>query len=336
MNILNLPKYSIKSIIIRVIGVTTIAVAYMQILLYILNTEGSLPEYLTLILGFNILMEVNIILNSIYEKIFPLPKKLSQRMFVNFIVGIALLISLFFGLTALIPYHLKAEKEVFYFNLGIGLMLMNGISSRLILHSITKKLFQSQNQIAKLKQEKLKMDYMLLQDKLNPHFLFNNLTVLKSYIYHKSDDALPFIEDFTDVYRYVLQSNNKQLVNLEEEMEFIHSFIDLHKSRLNEGLIVDISVDEHYKQHQISPLTLQLLVENVIKHNIASKTHPLEIKIYTNNNYITVDNNIRRKKSTYSTKTGLKNLINRYSLLTDKKIILNDDDKRFIVKVPLL
>jgi sensor histidine kinase YesM len=341
MNIFKLSKYSLKAILLRLMMATLAAIVYVQLLLIVLSllnrpSGSTITETLIMILGFNLLTEINVALDSVYERIFPLPHKLSQRLFVHFFVGIGLLISLFFGLTALLPYTLQSEKEIFYFNLIIGLILMNSISSRLILIRFTEKLFQSQAQLASLKQEKLKMDYKALQDTVNPHFLFNNLTVLKSYIYSNNECADSFIENFTDVYRYVLESSEKQLVHFNEELEFIKAYIDLHLARLSNGLSVNLNVEPCILERRIAPMTLQLLVENAIKHNVASKEQVLEIKIFNEGNHIVVDNPIRKKKDTYSTQIGLKNLVQRYRFLTDKDIFISKENKHFTVKVPLL
>lgn len=341
IDIFALPRYSFQAIILRLILVSATALTYMELLLLSLHfldkgSEASPVEYIVLVVGFNLMMEINLILDSIFDRIYPTHQKLTQRMLIHSLVGLFLLVVLFFGLTAILPFRLQAEKEIFYLNLGIGLFLMNGISSRLIIRNITEKLFQTERKVDNLKQEKLKMDYLHLQDKLNPHFLFNNLTVLKSLTYHNSKDTIPFIDDFTDVYRYVLQSSDKQLVSLREEMEFIQSFVALHKARLKGGLTIQIDICKSNLENKISPLSLQLLVENAIKHNIASKSNPLFISIYTHNNYIVVENNIKLKKNTYSTKIGLKNIILRYGFLTKKEIEIINDTEKFTVKIPLI
>ncbi len=341
MNLLKLPRYSLLSILLRIIVVSIIAVAHMQLLILILelldkNSNVDLLEYSILIIGFNIIVESNLALDLLYKRLFPLPQKLNQRMIVQFSVGVIILMVLSFILISLLPYKLESENIIFSINLVIGLVLINGMSSRLILYNITDQLIHSEKQIAQLKQEKLKLDYLNLQDKLDPHFLFNNLTILKSLAYHKNEYTVPFIENFTDIYRYVLQSSDKQLVTINEEIEFIESFLDLHKIRIGEGLKIKIDINNSVRTRKISPLTLQLLVENSLKHNIVSKSSPLNIKIYTEEDFIVVDNNIRKKQSTYSTKMGLENLRMRYEFLTEKLIIFDDTNNHFTVKVPLL
>jgi LytS/YehU family sensor histidine kinase len=151
-----------------------------------------------------------------------------------------------------------------------------------------------------LRQEKLRLDYFALQDQLNPHFLFNNLSTLMAIIPENPDKALIFIEKFTDVYRYVLKNTNSRLTLLEEELEFIRAYITLHKERLAEGFICNIEVEKDALNKLLPPLSLQYLVENAIKHNLATESRPLKLDIYTKNNRLTVSNNYQPRNSTYS------------------------------------
>ena len=138
------------------------------------------------------------------------------------------------------------------------------------------------------------------------------------------------------MYRYVLQSKDKRLVRLSEEVEFIESYIGIHKERLGEGLEVKLSDLKNSMHKEIAPLTLQLLVENAIKHNVTSKETPLKINIYANDEFLTVSNTIQLKTSSYSTHTGLTNMVRRYEMLTEKEVVVQQNDERFEVIVPLL
>jgi LytS/YehU family sensor histidine kinase len=183
---------------------------------------------------------------------------------------------------------------------------------------------------------KLKSDYNSLQDQLNPHFLFNNLSVLKSMITYEPDAAIVFTQNFTDVYRYVLQSREHTTVKLTDEVEFIKAYIGVHQERLGKALVNSMTINESAKYKNIPPLALQLLVENAIKHNVAIESEPLMLDIYTTEDSIVVTNNLNFKDSRHSTNRGLKNLIQRYEMLTDKKISIQSDNGFFEVKIPLL
>jgi LytS/YehU family sensor histidine kinase len=189
----------------------------------------------------------------------------------------------------------------------------------------------------KLRQEKLRLDYFALQDQLNPHFLFNNLSTLMAIIPEDTNKALTFTEKFTDVYRYVLKSSNSRLIPLEEELEFIRAYITLHKERLAEGFRWNIEIEKDQLNKLLPPLSLQYLVENAIKHNLATETRPLKLDIYTKNDRLIVSNNFQPRNSTYSTNTGLSNLKRRYQYFGLKgSVEVINTGETFSVSIPLI
>jgi LytS/YehU family sensor histidine kinase len=193
----------------------------------------------------------------------------------------------------------------------------------------------SKKENEELKQAKLLSDYNLLKDRLNPHFLFNNLSVLKSLIHYNPSEAEVFTQNFTNVYRYVLKSHEAKLVSLQEELKFLESYIALHQERIGSGLVVDIKIDTPDYARKVPPLSMQLLVENAIKHNIANKQRPLCIFIYAENQQLIVKNTLNRKVTTYSTYTGLKTLRAQYKVLANQEIVVYEDSECFIVKLGL-
>ncbi len=187
-----------------------------------------------------------------------------------------------------------------------------------------------------LKQDKLKQDYRALQDQVNPHFLFNNLSTLIAIIRQDKEAAIRFAINFSDVYRYVLQSNKHTSIRFEDELNFLRAYGSLHKERLRDGLIVEHKIEEKYFDHHLPPLSMQLLVENAIKHNVATKLTPLKLNVYTEDNKIIVANNINAKHATYSTNTGLSNLKERYKILTDQEVKIIHTENEFRVELPLI
>ena len=187
------------------------------------------------------------------------------------------------------------------------------------------------------KQEKLKSDYKVLQNQVNPHFLFNSLNVLISEIKYNPDTAVEFTRKLSKVYRYVLQSKNHDLILLKDEVEFIKSYIFLHKVRIGEALQFSINIFENDLQKQIPPLTLQILVENAIKHNVANEENKLTLSIaMADNNTLQVKNNLNIKTGVESTNTGLANIKKRYDLLKLGEIQVIQTKDEFIVNIPLL
>ena len=176
-----------------------------------------------------------------------------------------------------------------------------------------------------------------LKNQLNPHFLFNNFSVLTSLVHTNQNKAADFINELAKVYRYVLETKNEELVSLEEELDFIDHYIYLQKIRFEDSILFEIKIDESKKTAYLLPMCLQMLVENTIQHNESSKSNPLKVFIYTQNNSLIIENPILpRSNVTESTKTGLKNIEKRYSFFTDEKVIVYNNGEIFKVILPLI
>jgi len=177
-----------------------------------------------------------------------------------------------------------------------------------------------------------------LKSQISPHFLFNSLNTLVTLISESQNQAIEFTQKLSEVYRYILQHKDKELVKLRTELEFIESYIFLLKMRFSDNLEVTFNIDEKYYGNYVAPLTLQMLVENAIKHNIISKTHPLNIEIYIENGEsLVVKNKLQKKNaSENSTKTGLMNIKKRYEYLTSKSIDVITTNANFLVAIPLI
>lgn len=209
----------------------------------------------------------------------------------------------------------------------LGLLLANrSIRSSLRLQQ-KAAILQSENDTAR---------YTALQNQLNPHFLFNSLNTLIAEIEYNPMNAVHFTKHLSSVYRYVLQSQDKTLVALGEELEFMHSYLFLHEVRLGNCLTCSNDIPTQYADSMLPPLTLQLLAENVIKHNSITQSKPMTITIGIENEYLVVSNPIHPKKSSVSSGVGLQNLAKRSKLMSGKEIIVEKEKEIFIVKVPLL
>jgi sensor histidine kinase YesM len=189
-----------------------------------------------------------------------------------------------------------------------------------------------------LKKENLQSQLEGLKGQVNPHFLFNSLNSLSSLISDDPDKAEKFLDEMSKVYRYLLRTNEDGLTTLDAEMQFIYSYFHLLKTRYGDGLDMETIIDERYLQHQLPPLTLQMLVENAVKHNMILKNHPLKILIMTTNSgKLVVSNNLQRKdRMVSSNKVGLTNIVNKYRLMKQEEITVRDDGKEFAVVVPLI
>lgn len=189
-----------------------------------------------------------------------------------------------------------------------------------------------------LMREGVQSQLEVLKNQLDPHFLFNSMNTLAALIDDTNTDAQQFLERLSDVYRYVLMSRNKNTVSVEEEIAFMDAYVYLNKIRFRDNLLVEKKISlETYQQH-VTPLSLQMLIENAIKHNVVSKENPLRISIQQEGNqYLVVENNIQEKTILEkSTRVGLQNIINRYSLLTERQVQVIQDGGLFTVKLPLI
>lgn len=191
---------------------------------------------------------------------------------------------------------------------------------------------------SQLEESSMKARYTALQNQLNPHFLFNSLNTLISEIRYSPVNAELFTQHLSDVYRYILQCQEQRLVPLHSELLFLDSYLFLHKVRLGDCIYLDNRVDETLWNMKIPPLTLQLLAENVIKHNAINAKIPMTILFSYDKEeeMLVVKNEIRQKKNILPSGRGLKNLSERYHLLCSKDIIVINDGITFTVKIPLL
>lgn len=189
-----------------------------------------------------------------------------------------------------------------------------------------------------LKKEALQSQLDSLKAQINPHFLFNSLSTLSSLVSENPRQAERFIEELASVYRYVLQTNEQLLTTLGSELDFIRAYFHLLQMRFGRSVELNVAVDERYHALLIPPLTLQLLVENAVKHNTALPTKPLVICIYTDQaNTLIVANNLRRKQNVVaSNRTGLRNITAKYRLLGQPEVVIQQTDDSFQVMVPLI
>ncbi|WP_266368099.1 sensor histidine kinase [Tellurirhabdus rosea] len=180
--------------------------------------------------------------------------------------------------------------------------------------------------------------FVSLKNQVNPHFLFNSLNSLSALIEESPDKAVEFVDELSSMYRYLLRANDEEMVQLETEIRFIESYAHLLQTRHGEGIRVRITVDDRYMPLLIPPLTLQLLVENAVKHNVVQTTQPLLIEIDTvNGEQLRVRNNIQRKSSkTGSNGVGLANIAAKYQMLNKSEIVIQEEDQHFTVLLPLL
>ena len=176
-----------------------------------------------------------------------------------------------------------------------------------------------------------------LKNQIDPHFLFNSLNVLSSLIEENPDNAQRFTTSLSKVYRYVLEQKDKELVSIEEELAFAKTYMNLLKMRFEDSLDYELQVLNPDPEAKVVPLSLQLLLENAVKHNVISAQKPLQIRIYIENGFLAVQNDYQKKEVLQDRQgVGLQNIINRYAIITKRKVLIDQNEKTFTVKIPIL
>ncbi len=229
--------------------------------------------------------------------------------------------------------HDSNAGTYYLFGLILTLIVSLAFHAFFFYKALTEKKINEQQIVAKTETAK----YESLKSQIDPHFLFNSLNVLTSLISENPKQAEKFTTKLSKVYRYVLEQKNKDLVSLDEELHFAKTYMELLKMRFENAVSFEIPEKANNPDLKIIPLSLQLLLENTIKHNVVTEENPLKVSIKEENGYLVISNNFN-PKTTFekSTKVGLKNIIDRYNLLTFKKVTIDKSSALFIVKIPLL
>jgi LytS/YehU family sensor histidine kinase len=227
--------------------------------------------------------------------------------------------------------NIGAISSTIYMSMGITVVISLILTSRSFLFNWRQTAIDAE----KFKKESAAAKFESLRSQVNPHFLFNSLNVLTNLVYEDPDKAVKFIKQMSDVYRYLLETKDKEIVSLEEEKKFLHAYLFLQQIRFGDKLKLTLSLNN--EKGMIPPLVLQMLVENAIKHNIIADDKPLHISIYRDSEYLVVENTLQKKNILIedSTGIGLDNICKRYEFLTDKKVEVTENEK-FIVRLPLI
>ena len=226
-----------------------------------------------------------------------------------------------------------------YFRSAIGYLLLSaiyvGIYEAAYYMTALGKSLKAQEQ---LKRQNVESQLEILKNQIKPHFLFNSLNTLTSLIPDDPDLAVDYVQKLSKVYRYILEIKDKKLIPLQEELDCIKAYLFMLKIRFGENLQIEIDENGLDFNHHIVPLSLQLLVENAVKHNIISNKKPLKIKMHKGKNgSLMVCNNLQKKMQQMpSTGTGLANIKSRYKILADKEVDIIMTNKHFTVALPLV
>ncbi len=280
-------------------------------------------------------------------------KKTSSRLFriTQLLLSNAILIIVIAGLSSLpadflfgwfdkylsnYPLHLSAFERVykiFYIN-NFPVIIALGFAYVLSLYQKSKT---AEIETIQLKEEKMRAELGSLKEQISPHFFFNILNSLGAVIRTENkSDSLDFVENMSRVYRYILESNQHDLVKLKDEIEFLNAYYFLLKKRFGNKLVLKINISPDLSETSIPPMALQLLVENAIQHNMITNSSPLKINVYAENSMICVKNNLQKKAGYESMGIGLPNLLKRYQFIANKDILIDESEESFVVKLPII
>ena len=227
--------------------------------------------------------------------------------------------------------RIGAVSRTIYMSMGITLVISVILTSRSFLFNWRQTAIDAE----KFKRESAIARFESLRSQVNPHFLFNAFNALTNLVYEDQDKAAKFIKQLSDVYRYLLDTRDKEIVSLAEEKKFLESYLFLQKIRFGDKVKLEVSLDDTFGM--VAPLVLQMLVQNAIKHNDISQARPLTIRVFLDGNFVVVENTFQKKEilEEPSPGVGLSNICSRYEYLTDEKVQVIRGEK-FVVRVPLL
>jgi len=279
-----------------------------------------------------------------YFNIYSLPKFSIQNISTSFF-NKKLLISLSLGIVVMAAllffHHIIFPK--YGFNTMILMYEFRAILINLTIYMFLYLLYQSYNsqqislELEQIRTDNLHAQYELLKQQINPHFLFNSLNTLKSMIDIKDEGSGDFVVRLADFYRFTLDNRKLDLIPLKKELAILDAYVFLLISRFEDGIEFKIDIQEELLNSYIPPFTLQLLCENCIKHNIVSLAHPLIIKLYSEDEYIIIENNFQPKNTPQeSAGIGIENIRERYKHFAEKELIILQNDINFTVKLPIV
>lgn len=234
--------------------------------------------------------------------------------------------------------NLKKLKNVFSAEYYLFLNLSTGVAAAVIgqLVLIIEHNRSTELENVQLRQEKAAAELAVLKEQISPHFFFNTLNSLSSVIRTENKaESLDFVEKMSEVYRYILDSESRDTVPLAEELAFVEAYTHLLIKRFGKSLSLTLNIDENLKQREVPPLALQVLMENVVKHNSLSIDKPITVSIVSGTGFVSVENNINTGKRNDGHGVGLANLNKRYRMIMGREIEIQSDKTRFLVKLPL-
>lgn len=282
---------------------------------------------------------LHIKLDAIFSKNRYSPKRLIIGFVLSFVVTLFVIFLLRFFEALIIKNN---TLEVFWNNERASNYIVSSIIAILVLLTIHSFYFYKTLQENRVKEQKIiagtaSAKFESLKNQIDPHFLFNSLNVLSSLIEENPENAQKFTTSLSKIYRYVLEQKDKELVLVEEELAFAKTYMNLLKMRFENSLFYELPTTIINPEAKVVPLSLQLLLENTVKHNVVSELKPLHIRIYVEGDYLAIKNDFQKKEVLQIRQgVGLQNIINRYGIITNRKVLIEQNEQTFTVKIPIL
>ena len=308
----------------------------------------QLNEYLLVNLGYTILYGLtlyyaNALLFIYLDSIFEVERFTKRRIIIGFLGSFLISVVVIFLLRIIEDVIIEGESfDAFLQNETLANYLVTIIITFFVTLAFHAFYFYKAYQENKVKEQKIiagtaSAQFESLKNQIDPHFLFNSLNVLSSLIEENPESAQKFTTSLSKVYRYVLEQKDKELVSVAEELKFAKTYMNLLKMRFENSITFEIPEVFDNEEAKVVPLSLQLLLENCIKHNIVSEAKPLHVKISIENNQLVVTNNLQKKEVLLDRKgVGLQNIVNRYAILTKRTVLVEENEEEFKIFLPIL
>ncbi|WP_395045922.1 2TM domain-containing protein [Flavobacterium sp.] len=327
-----------------------IAVIFTLIFTVIINQDFNLKN-----IGFSFLISLlysfglgfgNGLINNLLDRKWDWLEQTNLRVYFGIVTTVLYTIPVVLGINYVIFVFLNklpssdffSERMIwihlFYVILSLGVsVFMHARSFMVNWKNVSKKEVTEQKIIAGTANAKFES----LKNQIDPHFLFNSLNVLSSLIEENPENAQRFTTSLSKVYRYVLEQKDKELVSVEEELSFAKTYMNLLKMRFENSLTYELPTENINPEAKVVPLSLQLLLENTVKHNVVSEQKPLNIKIFIEGDCLVIQNNFQKKEVLQDRQgVGLQNIINRYGIISNRKVLIEQNENTFSVKIPVL
>ena len=290
-----------------------------------------------------VLYAVNVVLYAQLDKIFKYDMYSAKRLVIGFISSFIVTLCTVFLLRLFIRIVIEGKSfDSFLSNETPDDYVGSSIITFVVLLAIHLLSFYKAVQEKRVKEQKIiagtaSAKFESLKNQIDPHFLFNSLNVLSSLIEENPDNAQKFTTSLSKIYRYVLEQKDKELVSVEEELAFAKTYMNLLKMRFENSLFYELPETVPNPEAKVVPLSLQLLLENTVKHNVVSEQRPLNIRIFMEGDYLAIQNDYQKKEVLQERKgVGLQNIINRYGIITNRKVLIEQNEQTFTVKIPVL